>query len=88
MMNPDNIIYIAGAILGVIIVAAIVHLLTLPFVLMFKLAINGIFGAIMLYFINMIGIINLKITLIHCLIAGTFGIPGVIGLIIYNQFLK
>lgn len=87
-MNIETIQYIAGVVIGIIAIAIVVNILTLPFQLMFKLAINGLFGAAMLYFINMIGIINIKITLINSLIAGFFGIPGVIGLIIYNQFLK
>ena len=87
-MNIETIQYIAGVVIGIIAIAIVVNILTLPFQLMFKLAINGLFGAAMLYFINMIGIINIKITLINSLVAGFFGIPGVIGLIIYNQFLK
>lgn len=84
----ETIEYIVGAVVGIIVIVMIVNLLTLPFKLLFWLVGNGILGAIMLYLINMVGIINIKITLIHCLIAGTFGIPGVIGLIIYNYFLK
>ena len=87
-MNIETIQYIAGVVIGIVAIVIVVNILTLPFQLMFKLAINGLFGAAMLYFINMIGIINIKITLINSLIAGFFGIPGVIGLIIYNQFLK
>lgn len=87
-MNIETIQYIAGVVIGIVAIVIVVNILTLPFQLMFKLAINGLFGAAMLYFINMIGIINIKITLINSLVAGFFGIPGVIGLIIYNQFLK
>ena len=87
-MNMETIECIAGVIIGVIVLAIIVNLLTLPFQLLFKLIINAIFGAAMLYFVNWTGIITLKITLIHCLIAGFFGVPGVIGLIIYNYVLK
>ncbi|MBR1397039.1 MAG: pro-sigmaK processing inhibitor BofA family protein [Selenomonadaceae bacterium] len=80
--------YIAGVVIGIIAIVIIVNLLTLPFQLLFKLIANGILGAVILYLINMIGIVSLKITLINSLIAGIFGIPGVIGLIVYNQFLK
>ena len=87
-VNMETVEYIAGVAIGIIAIVVIVNILTLPFQLMFKLAINGIFGAAMLYFINLIGIINIKITLINSLVAGFFGIPGVIGIIIYNHFLK
>ena len=79
---------IAGAIIGIIIIVAIVKIMVLPFQLLFKLVINAVVGAVMLYIINLVGIINIKMTLIHCLIAGIFGVPGVIGIIIYTHFLK
>ena len=87
-MNFEMIEYIAGVVIGIIAIVIIVNLLTLPFQLLFKLIANGILGAVILYLINMIGIVSLKITLINSLNAGIFGIPGVIGLIVYNQFLK
>ena len=87
-MNLETIQYIAGAIVGIIVIVMIVNLLTLPFQLMFKLISNAVIGAVILYIINMIGFITIKITFIHCLIVGIFGVPGVIGLIIYTNFLK
>ena len=87
-LNMETIQYVAGVIIGIVILYAVVHILMLPFQLLFKLIINGLFGAAMLYIINMVGIVNIKITLVHSLIAGIFGIPGVIGLLIYNYFLK
>ena len=87
-MDIETIKYIAGAIIGVIVLIAVVNLLTLPFQILFKLIGNAIIGAIILYAINWFQIITIKITLIHCLIAGIFGIPGVIGIVIYNNFLK
>ena len=73
-----------GPIIGVVIIFALIKLISLPFWLLK----NSIIGAIMLYIINFIGIFTIKITFIHCLIAGVFGIPGVIALLIYLQFLK
>ena len=87
-ISMETIEWIVGVVIGIIILTAIVHILMLPFQLLFKLIINGLFGAAMLYFINFIGIVNLKITLINSLIAGFFGIPGVIGLIVYDKFIK
>ena len=71
-------------IIGVAIVFLLVKLVALPFWLLK----NSIIGAIMLYIINFIGIFTIKITFIHCLIAGVFGIPGVIALLFYLNFLK
>ncbi len=70
--------------IGVVIILLLVNLLSLPWWLLK----NSLIGAIMLYIINFTGIITIKITFIHCLIAGVFGIPGVIGLFIYLNFLK
>ena len=70
--------------IGVAIIFLLIKLVSLPFWLLK----NSIIGAIMLYIINFIGIFTIKITFIHCLIAGVFGIPGVVGLLIYLNFLK
>lgn len=87
-MNAEMIEYAAGAVVGVVVIVVMVNLLTLPFQLLFKLIINSVVGAIMLYIINLIGLITIKITFIHCFIAGTFGVPGVIGLMIYTYAFK
>ena len=86
--NLETLECIAGVVIGIIVIVTVVNILTLPIQLLFKLVVNAVLGAIMLYCVNWIGIINIKITLIHSLIAGIFGIPGVIALIIYNYFLK
>lgn len=75
---------LVGPLIGVAIIFALIKLVSLPFWLLK----NSIIGAIMLYIINFIGIFTIKITFIHCLIAGVFGIPGVIALLIYLNFLK
>lgn len=71
-------------IIGVIIIFALVKIISLPFWILK----NSIVGAIMIYIINFIGIFTIKMTFIHCLIAGVFGIPGIVGLLIYLNFLK
>lgn len=75
---------LVGPLIGVAIIFLLIKLVSLPFWLLK----NSIIGAIMLYIINFIGIFTIKITFIHCLIAGVFGIPGVIALLIYLNFLK
>ena len=80
-MEPQALI---APIIGIVIIFVLIKLVSLPFWLLK----NSIIGAIMLYIINFIGIFTIKITFIHCLIAGVFGIPGVIALLIYLNFLK
>ena len=75
---------LVAPLIGVAIIFLLIKLVSLPFWLLK----NSIIGAIMLYIINFIGIFTIKITFIHCLIAGVFGIPGVIALLIYLNFLK
>ena len=87
-LNVETIQTVVGLVVGIIVLVTIVNILTLPLQLLFKLVVNAVIGAAMLYIINLTGFIAIKITLIHSLIAGIFGIPGVIGLIIYNYFLK
>ena len=65
--------------IGVAILYAIKKILSLP-IWVLK---NSIAGAIMLYIFNLFGFFTLKITFVHCLIVGVFGIPGLVGLIIY-----
>lgn len=76
-------IFIAPVV-AIVIIFLLVKLISLPFWILK----NSIIGAIMLYIFNFIGFFTIKITFIHCLIAGVFGVPGVIGLVIYTQFLK
>lgn len=73
-----------GPIIGIIIIFALVKIISLPFWLLK----NSIVGAIMLYIFNFIGFFTIKITFIHCLIVGVFGIPGIIGLVVYLNYLK
>lgn len=74
--------YIAGVLALVI----IVHILSLPL----KLVWNGIAGAVLLWLVNLIGGlfgVTIKITIINALIAGFFGIPGVLGIFLWKIFM-
>ena len=73
-----------GPIIGVAVILVLIQLVSLPFWLLK----NSVLGAIMLYLFNFFGVFAIKITFIHCLIVGVFGVPGIIGLIIYLNFLK
>lgn len=73
--------------LGVLILFIVVKVLSLPF----KLIWNGIFGAVMLWIVNLIGGFvgfSMKITIIKALIAGMFGIPGAIAVVAFELFAK
>lgn len=65
--------------IGIAIIFALVKLIKLPFWLLK----NSIIGAVMLYICNFIGLFTIQITFVHSLIAGIFGIPGIILLLIF-----
>jgi len=69
--------------IGLIVLYVIGKVVSLPMRLLWKLITNSIIGGIMLWVINLFGV-GLQINLINALIAGVFGIPGVIALIIYK----
>ena len=72
---------------GVVLLLIIVKLLSMPF----KLVWNGICGAILLWLVNLLGSFvgfGLKITILKALIAGFFGIPGALAVILFEVFAK
>ncbi len=73
-----------GPIIGVAIIVVLIQLVSLPFWLLK----NSVLGAIMLYLFNFLNVFVIKITFIHCLIVGIFGVPGIIGLVIYLNYFK
>ena len=68
-----------GPLIGIAIIWGLIKLVKLPLWLLK----NSIIGAIMLYISNFIGLFTIKITFVHCLIAGVFGIPGITALLIF-----
>ena len=89
-MDGQSLIY---ALMGIVILFLAIKLLKWPI----KIVINGIIGVIILYVANfiianlsLVGInvsFSLPINPITALIAGFFGVPGVIVLIIIKMFL-
>lgn len=73
-----------GLVAGILIIVALIFFIDLPI----KIIWNSIVGAAMLWFLNFIGLITIKITFIHALIVGMFGVPGLILLAIYLNFIK
>lgn len=73
-----------GLIAGILIIGALAFFIELPL----KIIWNSIVGAAILYLVNLTGLIAIKITFIHALIVGVFGVPGLIVLAIYLNFIK
>ena len=73
-----------GLIAGVLVIAALIFLIELPF----KIIWNSIVGGVILWLVNFTGLITIKITFIHALIVGVFGVPGLVLLAIYLNFIK
>ena len=73
-----------GLIAGVLVIAALIFLIELPF----KIIWNSIVGGAILWLVNLTGLITIKITFIHALIVGVFGVPGLILLAIYLNYIK
>ena len=72
---------------GVLLLFIIVKLLSMPF----KLVWNGICGALLLWVVNLLGTFvgfGLKITIFKALIAGFFGVPGAVAVILFELFAK
>lgn len=72
---------------GVLLLLVIVKLFSMPF----KLVWNGICGAVLLWLINLVGSFvgfGLKITIAKALIAGFFGIPGALAVVLYEIFAQ
>ena len=89
-MDGQSLIY---ALIGIVVLFFVIKLLKWPI----KIVINGIIGVVILYVANFIianlGLVgintnfSLAINPITALIAGFFGVPGVIVLIIIGAFL-
>lgn len=79
--------YFLIALIGLII---LVKLFAWPLKVLVKLIINGVLGAVLLFLVNLIGGsfgLTIGINAVTALIAGFFGVPGVIFLIVFKMFL-
>ena len=68
---------------GVLLLLLVVKLLSMPF----KLVWNGLCGALLLWFINLVGLLA-GFTIIKALIAGFFGVPGALAVVLYELLVK
>lgn len=76
---------VAAFAVGLIVLCIIGKVVSLPIKLFWKLIYNSIVGAVMLCIINFFGL-GIEINFFKALIAGFFGIPGVLAIILW-QFL-
>lgn len=82
--------YIGYFLVAIIALIIIVKLFAWPIAILIKLVINGVAGAVLLFLVNAVGTVfnfSIGINAITALIAGFFGVPGVIVLIIFKLFL-
>ena len=79
-----NVEILIGLVAGVLIIVALKFIIELPL----KIIWNSLIGAAILYLVNLTGLVMIKITFIHALIVGVFGVPGLIALYIYLNFIK
>lgn len=68
---------------GMLVLCIIGKLVSLPLRLIWKFITNSIIGAFLLCIVKLFGL-HVQINIITALIAGVFGIPGVIGVTIYS----
>ena len=71
---------------GLLAICLIIRLLKWPVELLLKFVSNSVCGAILLFIVNLFGA-GIEITVLKALLAGVFGIPGVIGLFVWEKFL-
>lgn len=68
---------------GILILGVLMKLMALPLKFFWKFITNSIAGAIMLWVVTLFGV-PIKINIISALIAGIFGIPGILLVIAYT----
>ena len=81
----DTLNTILAVALAIFVLFILIKLLTAPIRLIFKLLLNALFGIVVLFLVNFVGQffgISLEITAINALVAGIFGLPGVVVLIL------
>ena len=82
--------YIGYFLIAIVGLYILVRVFSWPLKILFKLIVNAVLGVILLVIVNLIGRyfgFSIGINAITALIAGFFGIAGVIFLIIFKLFL-
>ena len=87
-MSIGVIMAFAGAIVALYLIC---KLFTLPIRLFFKLVYNGVIGGVLLWIVNYVGAyvhFSVPLNPLTAVIAGFFGLPGVVVIILYQLFAK
>ena len=71
---------------GLLILCVFTKIFSMPLKILWNCIYNSIIGAIVLYIINFLGFVYIPINFITALIAGIFGVPGVLVLAIYSMY--
>ncbi len=71
---------------GLLAIVLLVKLLKWPVELLLKFVSNSVCGAILLFIVDLFGA-GIEITVLKALLAGVFGIPGVIGIFVWEKFI-
>ena len=66
---------------GIIVLALLAKIVTLPLQMVWKLITNSIVGAVVLLVVNLFGA-GVHISILNALIAGIFGVPGVVAVLL------
>ena len=69
--------------IGLILLCLIGKVVSLPMKLLWKMITNSIVGSVLLWIVNLFGA-GIQITFIKALIAGVFGIPGVLAVVLLS----
>ena len=74
---------IAALAVGLLLLTIAAKLLSLPFRLLKKFIVNSVIGAVLLSIVKLLGF-SVTINIVTALIAGIFGIPGVLCVLAWN----
>lgn len=86
-MEMQMAVYFLIAITGLLLLGKV---LAWPFKFLLKLLINAVLGVVLLFLTNILGAsfgIGIGVNAVTVLIAGFFGIPGVLFLLVFKYFL-
>lgn len=74
---------IAALAVGLLLLAILAKLLAMPFRLLKKFIVNSIIGAVLLSIVKLLGF-SVTINILTALIAGIFGVPGVLCILAWS----
>jgi inhibitor of the pro-sigma K processing machinery len=83
--QQDTLFMLAVIAIGILILCVVAKIIAVPLEIIKKLVMNSVLGAIMLYGIDFVGA-GVPIDFVNALIAGVFGVPGVIVLFLLYYF--